>query len=140
MEDLVAFISRFYVSVVKDIRFVHQPNEGSRTGFELEMRISAGADNGCELLFAPAPSIDISGGTCQEVPDFFGETYRKYSNRIEYEIKGKGDSLQVTGPLLNREKYPAVFPIVEGMHKILTKRVGLNAREGEENMLYGKTS
>ena len=39
MEDLVALISQFYVSIVKDIRFVHEPHEGSKTAFNLEIRI-----------------------------------------------------------------------------------------------------
>ncbi len=141
MENLVGLISLFYIRALKDVRFVHQPHEGSRTGFGLELRIGQGVGvDECEVIFAPAPTTDISGGRYQEVPDIYGATYGQFSNRIDYRIERKGNLLKVTGPLLKNENYPAVFPVVQGMHKILTERVGLQTTEREENMFYTKNS
>ena len=139
MENLVGLISRFYVSAVRSFQFVHQPHEeGSKIGFNLELRIRAGAtSNGCEVVFAPAPKIDITGGRYQPVPDFYGQT-QEFSNRIEYTIEG-GKNPEIIGPLLNNEHYPNVFLIVEGMHKLLTEVASFQATKGEKNIVYART-
>lgn len=139
MEDLVALISKFYVIEVREREFLHKPTHGTQDRFCLELIMSRGLGfEGCKIIFGPAQRVGPGGGLYQEVPYIFGETYGQYSNKIEYEIRGAGELLEVRGPLLKREKYPAVFQVVESMHVVLTESASLHGREEERNIIYAK--
>lgn len=139
MENLVALISRFYVTEVRKQEFLHKPDDWNRKRFYLSLRINQGLGfDGCRIIFSPTETVDVTGGLYQDIPNIFGETYGQYSNKIEYEMRGAGELLEVRGPLLKREKYPAVFQVVENMHVLLTESAGLHGREQERNMFYAK--